>query len=191
MKSFALIWFLISSAVCFAAPPEQGEFNLELACKAINDAPSWTRMSEDTIDSAGPELTAVLKNYAKISPVEARKLVERLSDLSKDISKGAAIDHDICGKIYVFNRIYCNVPEMVDRIDWKFFGGWGGIPGDELRLNALYPLTQGEGGSLDLTETSGGYYGPPYKGLEEFDFLLSRFGKREGKKSEVEIPKNH
>lgn len=190
MKRFILLWFLLVNSILGSDLHEQVDFDLELACRSINDAPSWTRMSGDTIDSEGPKLSSVLRNFAAISPENARKLVERLSALSQDPSKEAAIDHDICGRIYIFNRLYCNVPRMVDRIDWKFFGGWGGIPGDELRLNALYPLTQGEGGSLELTETSGGYYGPRYRGLEEFDFLLSRFGKRERKKAEVENPKN-
>jgi polyhydroxyalkanoate synthesis regulator phasin len=174
MNAIILYIVIISSATAslgFAA-------DLNSAAKEILSAPDWTRTEAVEIankridEKRGKKIIDVMEKYAALSPEEARSLVSNLSD------SGKPYDLSIGGKIYIFNRVYCNVPEKVKKVDWKFFGGWGSVPQDKETVNSLYPLRKTKTGRLELFYLSGSYTGPPYRGLEEFDFLLKRFGKR-------------
>jgi hypothetical protein len=163
---FSIIIWLASSSVVTA-------LDMELAVKEISDAPSWTGMNSESIRTEGPKLCAALKQYVSISPEDARNLVAKLG--SKTDTKDR-ISFD--GKIYVFNRFYCNVPERADKRDWKFFGGWSGVDVSNNSIHILFPLTKIENGDLELTKVYGGYFGMKYRGLDEFNFLFERFGRR-------------
>lgn len=159
------LWMVSNSAMM--------AFDIDLAVKEISGAPSWTGMNSEIILKEGPRLCAVLKKYVMIGPDDARNLVAKLSSMTdtKDL-----ISFD--GKIYVFNRLYCNVPERADLRDWKFFGGWGGIKITNNTIRAIFPLTRVGNGELELTEVYRGYYGIKYRGLDEFNFLFDKFGQR-------------
>lgn len=178
MKLITLVYTVLSSCLAIGAPPVSKIFELDVAVKEIQNAPNWIQMTEDKIALMGPQLTTILEKYMTISPKDARRIVERLSVGKDPNSSEPTSDREVGSKIYIFNRLYCNVPEMVSTSNWKVFGGWGGVPHNSDSLNALYPLTRQKNGTLKLTETFGGYGGPTYRGLEEFDFLLKRFGKR-------------
>jgi hypothetical protein len=108
-----------------------------------------------------------------LSNTDARKLVEKLSGFSiKNFNR------DIAGKIYIFNRIFCKVPEKSPSDSWKVFGGWLGIETKDENVNSLFPLQEPNEGDLKLVNSFSGYMGPPYQGLAEFDFLIERFGRR-------------
>lgn len=152
--------------------------DLDSVAKEILSAPDWTRteaaeIANKRIDvKRGQKIVDVMTKCADLSPEEARRLVSNLS------ASGKPYDLSIGGRIYIFNRVYCNVPEKVKKVDWKFFGGWGSVPQDKETVDSLYPLRKTTTGRLELFYLSGSYTGPPYRGIEEFDFLLKRFGKR-------------
>lgn len=151
-------------------------FSADAATKEIRDAPSWARMTSNDIKDNGEKLTKILEKYAGLMPDQARTLISKLS-----AHTGSSFDYDTASKIYVFNRIYFDVPKNVDENGWKVFGGWGGVPKNGGVINALYPLSYKKTGELELTETSGGYSGPSYRGLSEFDHFMKLFGRRQRK----------
>jgi hypothetical protein len=178
MKLFirALTSFLFSILLL---PGEEVDINLLV--KEILAAPDWTRTEEDELKNKrinkmrGAKILAVMSKGVSLSPENARLLVMRLHAQKKKNDRG------VDGKIYIFNRFYCNVPEWVDKADWRFFGGWGSIPHDNKTVGALYPLKESKDREVELVYLSGSYTGPAYRGLEEFDFLFKRFGKRKVK----------
>lgn len=147
-------------------------FDVELAVKAVKNAPRWTEMTEEQIATDGPKLIAVLDGFVDLSPADAREVVKALQ-----VAAGKTDDTDLYGKIYIYNRLYCKVPVTVDQSTWRFFGGWVGVRVFKGSVNALYPLGKRADGRLELSASFGGYMGPLYRGLAEFDFLLKRFGR--------------
>lgn len=164
---FALGVFLkISSAAC--------ALDTDLDIKVIAAGPKWVNMSNEELQKGRGELMGVLRKFTDLDTVRARDLVEKLSILPADYN----IKMDIAGKIYIFNRLYCNVPDKSEISNWKIFGGWGGVYVAKGRINSLFPLSKNKAGQLELTGHCSGYFGAPYRGLSEFDFLLERFGRR-------------
>ena len=178
MKTFI---FYVSIFIFAASTSFGGEVDLDSAAKEILKAPDWTRSEATEVankrigEQRGREILDIIEKHTNLSPEDARQLVIRLS------ASGKSYDLSISGKIYIFNRVYFNVPKMADKSDWKFFGAWGGIPQDKTTINALYPLRMTGEGKLELFYLSGSYAGPPYRGLDEFDFLLKKCGKRMNK----------
>lgn len=175
MKKFVLhIAILITIASRSLGDP----IDLDSGVKEILNVSDWTRSEAVELankrigEKRGREILVVMEKFRNISPDDARQLVIKLTNSGKPYDLG------IGGKIYIFNRVYCNVPEIVKKEDWKFFGAWGSIPQDEKTVNALYPLRLTAEGKLELFYLSGSYAGPVYRGLDEFDFLLKRFGRR-------------
>lgn len=144
---------------------------VDTAIVEINMAPDWRGIRFPNDGGETKKLIDALMKHAKATPNEARELVMKL------VASGET-DHDleIAGKIYIFNRLYCNVPRHSKRNDWKVFGGWGGIVVDENTINSLYPLVLNKG-EFKLEQFSG-YNGPPFQALDEFDWLFKRFGQR-------------
>lgn len=167
MRSFAIVMFFEVSLTAFA-------LDVDSAIKSIIAAPRWVSMSNEQLPKEGPKLMAILSNYTNIEQKTARNLVESLSTFPADQN----VKMDIAGKIYIFNRLYLNVPEKSGISNWKVFGGWGGVNVTEGSINSLFPLEKNELGKLELTGRCGGYFGAPYRGLSEFDFLLERYGRR-------------
>lgn len=127
---------------------------------------------EDHVEK--PKIVEILRHYAELSPKGARKLVGDLMAAETD-----SLDTITWEKVYIFNRLYCNVPENVDQKTWEFFGGWS-IPNKNGVLKALYPLSLSKEGNLELRGGLwGAYMGGPYEGVKEFDFLFKRYGKRQ------------
>jgi hypothetical protein len=148
-------------------------FNIEDATKEIESASSWTRLSDKQVLTDGDKLTSILEKYVFLKTITAREIVERLEMLYQN-----KFDSDVAGKIYVFNRLFCNVPEKSNHEKWMFFGGWAGVSIKDNYVNSLFPLTKLDNGKLKLVYSFAGYTGPHYRGLAEFDFLIERFGRR-------------
>jgi hypothetical protein len=175
MKTLLL---LLISLIITVFPILGAEVDMASDIEKIVEAPDWTRPEADELINKkvgverGKKILASLEKYRDLSPEKARQFVALLS------SSGEKHDLNIAGKIYIFNRLYCNVPERVEKTGWKFFGGWGSVPDDGITVGALFPLKETNDGKLELHYVSGSYTGPSYEGIKEFDFLLQRFGKR-------------
>lgn len=144
---------------------------IERAVIDISSSPDWRTIRVPDRSGDSRVLIKSLMLYVKKSPEELREIISKL-EASAEVSP----DLEIGGKIYILNRLYCKVPRKSERDGWMFFGGWGGIGIDENTINSLYPLVLKDG-EFSLEQFSG-YGGPPYRGLEEFDWLLKRFGRR-------------
>ncbi len=144
-------------------------------------------MSEDEIRKDGKKLMDVLAKYTSIEVGDARKLVEGLTLSSKTLDgfellpEQGTYDMDVAGKIYVFNRLYCNVPETFNQKETKIFGGWIGVVAENESINILFPLHPAADGSIELAFVFGGYKGMPYRGNQEFEFFIKTFGVRNKK----------
>jgi len=149
------------------------QFDLKSAIQEFSRIPDWTKLHRDNLPFEAKKITHVLNQYKHITPEEAEKLVSGLLQI------GDEFDMENNGKVYLFNRVYCDVPSYVERDQWRFFGGWSGVPVTETEVNALYPFTVKDDGTLELTGVFGGYFGSEYLGLEEFKYFLKRFGQRE------------
>jgi hypothetical protein len=148
------------------------QFDVNSALKEIASAPDWTAMDEKHIITDGSKIINTFSKYCDLPSENARLLIQRLAE------SGDEFNLSIASKIYIFNRMYFNVPEMTDRVGWKFFGGWSGIPINETNVRSLFPLAIKDDGSTELKNVFSGYSGASYRGLDEFDFFLERFGPR-------------
>lgn len=174
MKKFYRLRDMLVTIFCLflvSMPAKSAENELQKAVVEISAAPDWRRIPFPSNGTTAARLVNTLLKYKDYCPEKARILVKMLINTS-----GKTLDLDVGGKIYIFNRLYINVPESSKRADWKVFGGWGGIAVDDHRINSMYPLVLSNG-EFKLEQFSG-YGGPPYQALEEFDWLLKRFGPR-------------
>ena len=167
LKIFYVSIALIASSSVFA-----DQIDIGAAVKEISSAPNWTGMDEVKITIEGPKIIQILEKYVDLPLQDARGLLRQLLD------SGGEFDLDIAGKVYIFNRLYCNVPASIKRDGWKFFGGWAGVPITASSVNSLYPLSVKNDSQLELKSVFSGYAGPPYRGLEELDYFIERFGRR-------------
>jgi hypothetical protein len=85
-------------------------------------------------------------------------------------------DVSAAGRLYVLNRYAFNVPAHTSNP--RLFGGFWREMGDEMGANELWPLAIDQAEHLRLVGTFLGYTGPPYAGLEEFDYFSHRYGLR-------------
>ncbi|MFT4177159.1 MAG: hypothetical protein QM627_10950 [Luteolibacter sp.] len=155
-------------------PPDLSE-----AIREFEALPRWTRAEAEELvpqrvnPAKAEKIMTVCRKYQRLSYYEARELLRLL------ILK-YPYDLEMGGNLYIFNRVYCRVPDEVPRESWKFFGGWIAVPGTEEKVGALWPLKENGQGELELVfPNAGGYAGPSYRAVEEFDYFYKRFGKRE------------
>ncbi len=151
--------------------------NVEQFAIRLDSAPSWLSSTPDANGStrmAG--LDKLGRDFQKLPLEEARELVAiyHAKSFSETYYEDSAHSES---KIYVLLRFYFNVPEEELLENAEFFGSWHGVPHKGNTVNLLWPLST-TNGTLQLTGTFGGYYGPPYNALGEFDFFNARYGRR-------------
>jgi hypothetical protein len=169
MRIHLLVVFTLQ--LLFAGIATCKENTIAESISEIKLAPDWRTLRFPDRTGGSKVLIETLLKHVKYNQEEFRRIIRGLAveaELNQDLAIG--------GKIYILNRLYCNVPNHSKRDDWKVFGGWGGIGVDEDTLSSLYPIVLKDG-EFTLEQFSG-YAGPPYRGLEEFDWLLKRFGQR-------------
>lgn len=154
------------------SPSQVKAFEPETAAKEILQAPRWANMHQENFLELGPKLLTVLNTYKDLEPPQARLLVEAIVALQED-----PFDLVTASQIFVFNRLYFNVPEWELLENWKSHSGFHGIPQKGFSFNSLYPLTL-KNGKFEFCGGSLAYAGGPYMGLKEFDYLAEKYGKR-------------
>lgn len=145
--------------------------------KELETAPAWAAMSRTEVGSKGAKLIEVIRKFSKVKESDVREFVERFVSVHSD-SKVAGARVDAWSKIYVLNRFYFAVPPEEKESEIKIFGGWSGMPRKGDLVSILWPLEMEPGGDLRLTGWMGGYFGPNYRALEEFDFFSKKYGRR-------------
>jgi hypothetical protein len=139
----------------------------------IRNASAWDGMKQEELSVKGEPLLLVLKKCVNLSPDDARNLISRLMQCQREDQ------FQEWRKVHVFNRLYFNVPEWESKKDFRAFGGWHGIPVQQDMINMLFPLQVKGNGEVVMTGVfCGGYTGPDYRGLAEFDYFLKKYGRR-------------
>ncbi len=150
--------------------------NVERFAIQMDSTPSWHSPSMHAGVPQWPELDKLGREFQKLSLEEARELVAiyHAKSFSETSYEDSALSES---KVYVLLRFYFNVPEEELMEKTKSFGSWHGVPRKGNTLNPLWPLST-TNGTLHVAGTFGGYYGPPYDALGEFDFFNVRYGPR-------------
>lgn len=150
--------------------------------EALETAPPWALMPEKEMGRQGSELMEAIQKCALLAESDLRRLVEGYLAAHAD-SQVAGDEVSAWSKIYVLNRYYFAVPATEERGEVKVFGGWSGMPQEADRLGILWPLEEAPDKSLRITGVLGGYFGPNYRALEEFDFFSTKYGRREERRA--------
>jgi hypothetical protein len=149
--------------------------------KTLDQMPDWTSISvNDPAVARHAEIESACREVAKHSTETIRLAFayyeqNRFPDLAAE------------GKLFVLNRYLFDVPSLVRRDSpyFRLYGGWGAPESGEPRnpqptdtLDLRWPWSVGPDGELRLTGHFGGYMGPPYDALGEFDFWSANFNRR-------------
>ena len=151
--------------------------------KDLLSVPLWTRLPSDKEYTHEKNLFLALNKANEMSVNEIRMAIqEMLASVDNKNSKinddGFNEAFDVWCKIFVLNRYYANVPEWESLDNLEGFGGWLGIPRTKGKVNMLFPLAISESGNFYLAGRLYGFMGPDYRGLEEFDYLIKKYGVR-------------
>lgn len=127
----------------------------------FSGCPPWT-----SLQCAGPsDERALLRAVARCSSLPLGQLREEVASFA-DVHKQ---DLSELSKIYVLNRYVFAVPDNVPQSKVRFFGGWSGVPRSRDGYNLRWPLSVTASGEFSIPGRGGGYGGPPYAALTEFD----------------------
>jgi len=139
--------------------------------RQLEACPLWTGL--DLQDRSGKD--ELFKSLDRLANFDASTILEGIKLYLAAHENGPTVV-EAWQKVFVLNRFVINVPEHAG-INTAYFGGWTGIPTNSQGMNLLWPL-QMTGARFDLIATSIGFFGPDYRGAEEFDFLKGMFGMR-------------
>lgn len=152
--------------------------SVDRVVELIESCPAWNLLYENDVNDRQIVITR-LQEIAKFDVSVVRLAVEKYYK-----RKEADNSFDITSKsrLYVLNRYIFNAPSKTN-FEGTAFGGWAGVPYDETEntINWMWPLSMDDNGNLQLTGRFRGYYGPPYRVIEEFDYFNKRFGRRQVK----------
>ncbi len=138
--------------------------------EAILQAPQWEYRA---FEAGGDKiLLKVLLNLGEFNNEDLREIVARLMS-----SSGGGPTRDQWFKVYVINRLVFDIPADATWRDIKGApGGFGLPPGIE---SATWPVLFRGDNKVAISSRSAGYSGPDYQGLKEYDYLASRYGRRD------------
>jgi hypothetical protein len=166
MRSVLTFWLLVTCAGWTHAAERAG---LNELVAMIENVPPWT--------VAKPKEKEILSSLATLDAFPTATLRDAVAEYVK---RREAAGHYLLAemsKVYLVNRFIFKVPEREGQ-DVRFFGGWDGVPFTNGVANYMWPLAFGADGSIIMKGRYRGYAGPPYRGLEEFDFFSKRYGRR-------------
>ena len=139
----------------------------------LRNVPAWTSISPSD-DRSARLLCEELGPVLKVDPDKLRADLVRYIRIHEHDEN--ALDEQ--SKIFVLNRMFFDVPSSDRQEDAQFFGGWRGVPLINGRVNLMWPVGIDRYGQLVLVGRFGGYFGPNYRPLEEFDFFRKKYGIR-------------
>jgi hypothetical protein len=143
----------------------------------LKQLPAWTRLGADR---RGRYRVAEL--LMPLLRERAENVRAAMKIYIRDLSKTSQLnDIDGMSRLFVLNRYYFDVPSTISLEKIRSFGGWDCVPSDEKSLNPLWPWSIRRGKKF-LTGTFGGYFGPIYLALDEFDFFRKSFSRYDAPK---------
>lgn len=133
--------------------------------------PAWTSLQPHDLQGK----TSVLRCMKQASKIPIRALRKQLVAFV-----GANVDSTAqLSKVFLLNRSIFAVPARVPWSEFRSLGAWCGVPSDATGVNVLWPLSVSSAGELAVTGAYQGYFGPPYRALQEFDRFSSMYGMRD------------
>lgn len=151
-------------------PPQYSATAVNYVIKALESCPAWSDANADS-----NKILTTLKNLSTNDTATLRIAIENFvascrSEQRYDISN--------MSKLFVFNRLLFALPER-EKFSGRFFGGWEGVPHDKFEMNMLWPLSHSKDGELLLTGKYSGYSGDRFFAVQEFDYFLAKYGRRQ------------
>ena len=153
--------------------------------KSLLSVPLWTDIPPDKEYTHEKDLFLALNKADEMSVKEVRKTIQDMfGSVDRNKSKKIHDEFVVWCRVFVLNRYYANVPEWESLDNLEGFGGWLGIPRIKGKVNMLFPLAINEAGDFYLAGRLGknGFMGPAYRGLDEFDYLIKKYGVRKFQK---------
>lgn len=172
---------LLIMTVCVTSQsgePEQTspEHSVNEVVRLLKTCPSWLLLAKGD-QKAKRDIIDHLEKIARHDPITIRQAVVRYTSALWSRQEYNAAS---ASAVFLLNRFIFNAPEKepLTSSETPLFGGWAGTPKPDRAVNRLWPFTYDSEGTLQLTGRSGGYSGPPYRGIEEFDYFARNFGLR-------------
>lgn len=156
---------ILAGYVCVAA--EDRELNQVVA--TLEKLPPWT--------VAKPKENDIIQSLAVLDASPTARLRDGVVEYVKGRKAVGEYSLAEMSKVFLLNRFIFRVPES-EAQDVRFFGGWYGVPFTNGVANLMWPLGYTDQGTITIKGGYGGYAGPPYRGVEEFDFFAKRYGRR-------------
>jgi len=143
------------------------------AVNELRAIPSWGGLGPQNINQQGDEIIQSLSKIAALPNGEVRKVITEALAAVEQNGVAAKQRCALIDGLYVFNRLYYDIPPLLKQRDLKIFGA-AYVPIGENRL-ASWPLKFSESGKPTLQDSYLLYCGPPYDVLAEFDYFATQF----------------
>lgn len=178
---FTFYFLYISSISCTSSISEskqpekrKDKMNIEVI-QLIENCPAWSEISISD-KSALDKISICLE---KVSKYETNVIRDAIRIYLTDRQSKNTYYVSEMSRLFLLNRYIFNIPsEPVPLRQVIPYGGWAGRPMDGQKIDLLWPFTIGTDNKLHLTARFQGYGGPSYSGLEEFDDLNKKYGRR-------------
>ena len=160
-----LMAMALAGYVCAAS--EDRELNQVVA--TIEKMPPWT--------VAKSKENEIIASLAALDAWPTARLRNAVVEYVKRRTAAGEYSLAEMSKVFLLNRFIFRVPESEGQ-DVRFFGGWYRVPFTNGVANLMWPLGYTDQGTITIKGRYEGYAGPPYRGVEEFDFFAKRYGRR-------------
>jgi hypothetical protein len=177
---FAMVSVLLFTVSCSQSKVTNNN-SIDAFIKQAETTTPWFSIFSDELPVRGRELDALGKKFQNFSIDDAKTIIKRLSELAWEKSRSGdspGEPQNTLSTAYVLLRYYFRVPSWDNANNVIFFGGWEGVPVKDEKVAVLWPLKEDQNGSIHLNTVSEGYFGEPYKVLDEFDYFNEKYGPR-------------
>lgn len=182
----ALVVVVLGLLLCQYADPVRSSWRRQMEQWRATPTPEMAAvyLLEDFPDWTGRKPSWVQRNRFRNTAQELGKLDSDAlrSAISSYLAAIPAADQfEARGKIYVLNRYLFAVPSGPHPEVRRFGGFWDARPkAYSHQYLPLWPLEVDRSGNLVVSHGMGGYMGPGYRALQEFDYFRDEFGRRSG-----------
>lgn len=142
----------------------------ESLAKVLHDLPSWVSMQE----LGKEQRESASREYFRISKRPLSEIRQGVAAYVREFGSNI----EALSKVFLLNRFVFKVPSSVGRMKNVYFGSWRGVPFTKDTVDPLWPLSLDSGGNLRIVGVFGGYYGPKYMALDEFEYFAATYGPR-------------
>lgn len=155
------------------ANPDQSD--IKEIVRLLEVSPAWDTLKDNS--SLLENQNMILENLFKISKYDLTTIRGAISFFVEKKKSTNEYNVSNMSRLFLLNRYIFNIPESIP-FDAPAFGGWVGVPIKNKIINRLWPLTVNKDGVIMIDGEFGGYFGPDYRAVEEFDYFQEKFATR-------------